>query len=49
LNRSVLTEFAYSIESAILRSVNYETLREKNTFKFNLTFDLRNYQNSVKQ
>jgi len=49
LNRNVLTEFAYSIESAILKSVSYEALREQNTYKFLITFDLSNYQNSVIQ
>ncbi|RPI75514.1 MAG: hypothetical protein EHM47_02435 [Ignavibacteriales bacterium] len=49
LDKNVLTEFAYSIESAILKSVNYETLREQNTYKFLLTFNLSNYQNSVKK
>jgi len=44
LNRYVLTEFAYSIESATLKSVNYEALREQNTYKFVLTFNLSNYQ-----
>ncbi|OGV25623.1 MAG: hypothetical protein A3J84_05335 [Ignavibacteria bacterium RIFOXYA2_FULL_37_17] len=43
LSRSVLSEFAYSIESATLKSVNYEALREKNTYKFVVTFDLSNY------
>jgi Tfp pilus assembly protein PilN len=49
LDRNVITEFAYSIESATLKSVNYETLREQNTYKFLLTFNLSNYQNSVKK
>jgi hypothetical protein len=48
LDRNVLTEFAYSIESAVLKSVNYEALREQNTYKFIINFDLNNYQNSVK-
>ncbi|OGU73252.1 MAG: hypothetical protein A2V93_03020 [Ignavibacteria bacterium RBG_16_34_14] len=49
LNRNVLTEFAYSIESAILKSVSYEALREQNTYKFLITFDLSNYQKNVIQ
>jgi Tfp pilus assembly protein PilN len=48
-DKNVLTEFAYSVESAILKSVKYETLREQNTYKFLITFDLTNYQNSVTQ
>lgn len=47
LSRAVLSEFAYSIESATLKSVNYEALREKSTYKFALTFDLSNYQKNV--
>ncbi len=49
LDRKTLTDFAYSIESAILKSVSYETLREQNTYKFLITFDLSNYKNSVAQ
>jgi Tfp pilus assembly protein PilN len=49
MDRKVLTEFAYSIESAILKSVKYEALREKSTYKFNLTFDLSNYKSGVTQ
>ena len=47
LSRNVLSEFAYSIESATLKSVNYEALREKDTYKFAITFDLSNYQKNV--
>ena len=39
LNRNVLTEFAYSIETAELKSVTYEALREKNAYKFNIIFN----------
>jgi Tfp pilus assembly protein PilN len=49
VDRNVLTEFAYSIESAILKSVSYEALREQNTYKFLITFDLSNYQKNVIQ
>jgi len=48
-DRNVLTEFAYSVESAVLKSVSYEALREQNIYKFLITFDLSNYQNSVTQ
>jgi Tfp pilus assembly protein PilN len=44
LDRNALTEFAYSIESAILKSVSYEALREQNSYKFLITFDFSNYQ-----
>jgi hypothetical protein len=43
LQRNVLTDFAYSIESATLKSMFYETLRERNAFKFNLNFNLSSY------
>lgn len=47
LSRRVLTEFAYSIEAATLKSVNYEALREQDSYRFVLTFDLKNYQKNV--
>jgi hypothetical protein len=47
LSRNVLTEFAYSIEAATLKSVNYEALRENNSYRFVLTFDLTNYQKNI--
>ena len=47
LSRSVLTEFAYSIEAATLKSVNYEALREQNSYRFVLTFNLTNYQKNI--
>lgn len=47
LSRKVLSEFAYSIESATLNSVHYEAIRKENTYKFLLTFDLLNYQKNV--
>ena len=43
LQRNVLTDFAYSIESATLKSMFYETLRERNAYKFNLNFNLSSY------
>ncbi|MDR3625881.1 MAG: hypothetical protein P4L45_03565 [Ignavibacteriaceae bacterium] len=39
LNRSVLTEFAYAIETAQLKSITYEALREKNAYRFNIIFN----------
>lgn len=38
LNRNVLTEFAYDINSALLRGVFFEKLRDKNSYKFVMTF-----------
>ncbi len=40
LSRYVLTDFAYSINSAVLKSVSYEQLRDANTYKFTLSFNL---------
>jgi Tfp pilus assembly protein PilN len=39
LNRDVLTDFAFSIETAELKSVTYESLRERNVYKFNIVFN----------
>lgn len=47
LSKKVLTDFAYSIKSATLKSMNYETLREKNTYKFVITFDLSTYKKNI--
>ncbi len=47
LNRNVLTEFAYSIKSAILKSVTYEALRDKNAYKFNLVFNISSFRKSA--
>ncbi len=38
------TDFAYSLESAKLNSLMNEALREKNAYKYNLTFDITSYQ-----
>ena len=47
LNRRVLTTLAFSIKSAELKSVNYEAIRDKSAYKFNLIFNLLNYQKSL--
>ncbi len=47
LNKNVLTEFAYSIKSAELKSVTYEALRDKNAYKFNLIFNVSSFQKST--
>lgn len=39
------TELAYSLETARLNSMMNEALREKNAYKYNLTFDITSYQN----
>ena len=43
LSRNALTDFAYSIESATLNSMFYEALRDRNAYKFNLTFNISTY------
>jgi hypothetical protein len=42
LSRSVLTEFADTYSSSLLKSIKYEPIRQSNTYKFDLTFDLLN-------
>ena len=43
LSKNVMTDFAYSIESAVLNKVVYEALRENNAYKFTLTFNLSSH------
>ena len=43
LSRYALTDFAYSVESASLNSMFYESLRDRNAYKFNLTFNISTY------
>jgi hypothetical protein len=40
LTRSVLTEFAQFNNGAILKNINYEPLREKSAFSFNLNYTM---------
>jgi len=47
LNKNALTDFAFSIKSAELKSMVYESLRDKNAYKFNLVFSLSNFQKSA--
>jgi hypothetical protein len=44
LSRSSLTDFAYSIENSLLKSMMYEELRERSAYKFNLNFNISNQQ-----
>ena len=48
LNKYVVTELAYSLRSAELKGVFFETLREKNSYKFTLSFDIANYNKALK-
>ncbi len=43
LNKYVLTDFAYFLEDAQLKSVHYEAILEKNTFRFNIVFGISGY------
>ena len=43
LNKNVLTDFAYFLESAELKSVHYEAILEKNTYRFNIVFSIAGY------
>ena len=39
LNRNVLTDFAFSLDSAELKSITFEALREKNAYRFSIIFN----------
>jgi hypothetical protein len=43
LNRSVLTDFTESSKNGLLKSIVYESLRDRNAYKFTLNFDLNNF------
>jgi hypothetical protein len=43
LSRFALTDFAYSIEQATLNNMLYESLRDRNAYKFNLNFNISTY------
>jgi len=45
LTRSSLTDFAYSINNAVLQSMLYEELRERSAYRFNLNFNISNQKN----
>jgi hypothetical protein len=43
LTKNVLTDLAYSLETAELRGVFFEEIRERNSYKFTITFNLSSY------
>ena len=43
LNKNVLTDFAYYLENAQLKSVHYEAILEKNTYRFSIGFNISGY------
>jgi hypothetical protein len=47
LTKSVLTDFAYSLKYAEIKSVNYEALRDKNTYKFIIILNISNFQKEL--
>ncbi len=47
LNKNALTDFAFAIKSAQLKSMVFEALRDKNAYKFNLVFDLSTFRKSL--
>ncbi len=44
LSKGVLTDFAYSVNSAELKSINFESMREQNVYKFNAVFNLNTFE-----
>lgn len=43
LNKNVLTDFAYFLEKAQLKSIHYEAILEKNTYRFLIIFGASSY------
>ena len=48
LSKDVLTEFAYMLKSAELKGIYYETLRDKNSYRFTMNFNVSSYQKETK-
>jgi len=48
LSRQVLTDFAYSVNSTELKSINYEPMRKQNVYKFNAIFNLTTFEKEKK-
>ena len=44
LSKDVLTDFAYMLKSAELKGIYYATLRERNTYRFTMNFNVSSYQ-----
>jgi len=42
INKDVVTRFAYSLENATLKSMQFEALRDENAYKFTISFSLLN-------
>jgi len=48
LNKYVITDLAYNLRAAELNGVFFETLRERKSYKFSLTFSINNYNKAAK-
>jgi hypothetical protein len=46
VNKDVVTQFAYSLEKATLKSMVFEALRDENAYKFTISFSLLNNKKS---
>ncbi len=48
LNKYVLTDFAYALKgNALLKNILFESLREKNAYKFTVTFNKNGYEQGL--
>lgn len=48
LNKRTLTKFAYSVKNAEIKAIHYEDLRDKNSYKFDIIFDLTTFKKDKK-
>ncbi len=47
LSKNALTEFAYYLKYAELKSVSYEAIRDKDAYKFVIVFNIANFQKDL--
>ena len=47
LSKSALTEFAYYLKYAELKSISYEAIRDKDAYKFVIIFNIANFQKDL--
>ncbi len=47
LSKNTLTEFAYYLKYAELKSVSYEAIRDKDAYKFVIVFNIANFQKDL--
>lgn len=48
LSKDVLTDFAYMLKSAELKGIYYETLRDKNSYRFTTNFNISSYSKDTR-